>query len=81
MAPFSTLCISILVLLLDLNFATPLSSPERVVTHTKRSFDLPIRRTALSEGSWKRGTDSGSTGLGDFFDLYVFVLYRRAMDH
>jgi hypothetical protein len=42
---------------------------------------LPIRRTALSEGSWKRGTDSGSTGLGDFFDLYVFVLYRRAMDH
>ncbi|KAH9991300.1 aspartic peptidase domain-containing protein [Russula vinacea] len=73
MASFSTLCISILVLLLDLNFATPLSSPERVVTHTKRSFDLPIRRTALSEGSWKRGTDSGSTGLGDFFDFFYMV--------
>jgi hypothetical protein len=84
MASFSTLCISVLVLLLDLNFASPLSLPERdvsVVAQTKRSFDLPIRRTALLERSWKRGTDSGSTGLGDFFDLYVLVLYHRAMDH
>ncbi|KAF8476662.1 aspartic peptidase domain-containing protein [Russula ochroleuca] len=76
MASFSTLCISVLVLLLDLNFASPVNSPERAVSalaQAKRSFDLPIRRTALSEGSWKRGTDSGSTGLGDFLDLFYMV--------
>jgi len=41
----------------------------------KRSFELPIhrRRTPLFRGSRKRGTYSGSTGLGDSLDLFYTV--------
>jgi hypothetical protein len=66
-------CIFIFVLLLDLNLALRVGSPERAVVQTRRSFDLPIRRTALSERLLKRGAYSGSTGLGDFLDLCVFA--------
>jgi hypothetical protein len=73
MFSFFTRCTFIFVLLLDLNLALRVSSPERAVVQTRRSFDLPIRRTALSERLLKRGAYSGSTGLGDFLDLCVFA--------
>lgn len=63
------------VLLLDLNLASPVSSRERAVVQTRRSFDLPIQRTAVSERLSKRSPYSGSTGLGDSFDLCVFAFY------
>ncbi|KAH9983325.1 aspartic peptidase domain-containing protein [Russula compacta] len=70
---FSTLCIYLFILFPGLNFALPVNSPQDGVlaaVQTKHSFELPIqrRRMAPSEGSVKRGTDSGSTGLGDFLD-------------
>jgi hypothetical protein len=73
MFSFFTRRIFISVLLLDLSFALRVSSPERAVVQTRRSFDLPIRRTALPERLLKRSTYSGSTGLGDFLDLCVFA--------
>ena len=69
----STLCIFIFILLLDLNLALRVNSQERALVQTRRSFDLPIRRTALSERLLKRGVYSGSTGLGDFLDLCVLA--------
>jgi hypothetical protein len=69
----STLCIFIFILLLDLNFALRVNSQERALVQTRRSFDLPIRRTALSERLLKRGVYSGNTGLGDFLDLCVLA--------
>lgn len=71
-----TRCIFIFVLLLDLNFALRVSFPERAVVQTRRSFDLPIRRTTLSERLLKRGVHSGSTGLGDFLDQCVTAFYH-----
>lgn len=78
---FSTVCIYILGALLEMNSASPVGPSERavrVVTLTRSSFDLPIRRTALSERLLKRGAYSGSTGLGDFLDGYALALYHRA---
>jgi hypothetical protein len=71
-----TLYTLIFVLLLDLSLALRVSSPKSAVVQTRRSFDLPIRRTALSERLLKRGAHSGSTGLGDFLDLCVFALHH-----
>lgn len=76
MFSFSMRCIFIFVLLLDLNLALHVSSPESAVVKTRRSFNLPIRRTALSRRLLKRGAYSGSTGLGDFLDLCVFAFYH-----
>ncbi|KAF8500835.1 aspartic peptidase domain-containing protein [Russula emetica] len=73
MFSFSTRCIFIFVLFLDLDLAFPVSSSERAVVQTRRSFDLPIRRTVLSERLLKRGAYSGSTGLGDLLDLSYSV--------
>ncbi|KAH9969769.1 aspartic peptidase domain-containing protein [Russula dissimulans] len=72
------LAISLLVLVPNLNLASPVKSAQRGVSEalgTKRSFELPIRgrRTPLSRGSQKRGTYSGSTGLGDFLDSFYTV--------
>lgn len=75
MFSFSTRCVLGFVLLLDLNLASPVSSREGAVVQTRRSFDLPIRRTVLSERLLKRGPYSGSTGLGDSSDLCVFAFY------
>lgn len=71
MFSFFTRFIFIFLLLLDLSFALRVSSPERAVVQTRRSFDLPIRKTTLSERLLKRGAYSGSTGLGDYLDLCV----------
>ena len=65
--------IFIFVLSLDLNLALCVSA----VIHTRRSFDLPIRRTTLSERLLKRGAHSGSTGLGDFLDLCAPFYHPR----
>ena len=73
MFSFFTRFIFIFLLLLDLSFALRVSSPERAVVQTRRSFDLPIRKTTLSERLLKRGAYSGSTGLGDYLDLCVFA--------
>lgn len=78
MFSFFTRRILIFVLLLDLNLALHLGSPERAVVQTRRSFDLPIRRTALSKRLLKRGAYSGSTGLGDFLDLCIFAFLSSA---
>lgn len=76
MFSFFTRCIFIFVFLLDLNLASRIRSPEGAVVQSRRSFDLPIRRTALSERLLKRGAYSGSTGLGDFLDRCVFAFYH-----
>jgi hypothetical protein len=71
MFSFFTRCIFIFVLF-DLNLALRVSSPDSA----RRSFNLPIRITALSERLLKRGAYSGSTGLGDLLDLCVFAFYH-----
>jgi len=73
MVSFLTFCVTLVALMPDLNLAFFGSSPQRAVSEPvqrKRSFELPIqrRRTTLPRRSPKRGTDSGTTGLGDFFD-------------
>jgi hypothetical protein len=78
MFSFLTSCYFIFVLSLDLNYALRVSSPEGAGVQTRRSFDLSIRRTALSERLLKRGAYSGSTGLGDFFDMCVFAFQSSA---
>ena len=68
--------IFIFVLFLDLNLALRISFPERAVVQTRRSFDLPIRRTTLSEQLLNRGVHSGSTGLGDLLDQCVLAFHH-----
>ena len=86
MVSFFALYIPLFGLLLDSNLAVPINSPQQgslVAVPMKRTLELPIqrRRTALSaNASKKRGTYSGSTGLGDFLDLCVASLHCRA-DH
>jgi len=72
------LVVSLLVFVPNLNLASPVNSTQRGVSEavrTKRSFELPIRgrRTPFSRGPQKRGTYSGSTGLGDFLDSFYTV--------
>jgi hypothetical protein len=85
MVSFVMFCVTLVALMPDLNLAFFGSSPQRAVSEPvqrKRSFELPIqrRRTRLSRKSPKRGTDSGTTGLGDFFDQCVVAFYHRAGD-
>lgn len=66
-------CISFLVIWPSLNLALPLNSSrgDFVSWKNQRGFELPIqRRVVRSESSLKRSLYSGSTGLGDFLDLY-----------
>jgi hypothetical protein len=73
MFSFFTRCIFVFVFF-DLDLALRVSSPDSAaVVQTRRSFNLPIRRTALSGRLLKRGAHSGSTGLGDFLDMCVFA--------
>ncbi|KAI0270042.1 acid protease [Gloeopeniophorella convolvens] len=68
----------LLILLPSQGYALPLSISQRTVSEnvaTKRSFELPIRRRTVARTGepMKRGTYSGSTGLGDFLDLFYTV--------
>ena len=73
MIHFFTFCISFFVFWPCLNLALPLnpSRGDLVSVQNKRGFELPIQRREVRSGSsLKRGTYPGSTGLGDFLDLY-----------
>lgn len=77
MIHFFAFCISFFVFWPRLNLALPVNPSKRgdsIFAQNKRGFELPIQRRAVRSGSsLKRGTYSGSTGLGDFLDLFYTV--------
>ncbi|KAI9464918.1 acid protease [Lactarius psammicola] len=72
MIHFFAFCISFFVFWPSSSLALPVNSSKR--GDNKRGFELPIQRRVVRSGpSMKRGSYSGSTGLGDFLDLFYTV--------
>ncbi|KAH9179380.1 acid protease [Lactarius sanguifluus] len=75
MIHFFTFCIPFIVFWPSSILALPVDPSTRgEFVQKKRGFELPIQRRVVRSGSsLKRGTYSGSTGLGDSLDLFYTV--------